>query len=678
MRVWCDVFDSSYNRIGSGPVTAIRSASFKRALDGAGTFELRCVGTDAQALSLLTNERRVRIYGETLAGASRLLGDGIIRRRSLTEQSGAVELVVNGPDALDELKRVNVLLARTYQDTLQNVVNSLIGLVSGWSATVDAAIASNNIEARYDGVSVLAALQDIADRYGYHLRMDPDNTRTVEISEFGDDNGLRISKVEVVTSETILNNELLMVQRLTQGQSSEDVYNWLLPIGAGEGVAALTLEKSTRTSPYTIQTTTGPDGSTLYYISDSASISTYGTIQRVGQFKNIAPISNSAADIVSAANALYDAAVEALQARKQPTEHYAVTVKNAQETIQPGDKIEVDYKAQVQTPAGLVDYLSVRDTFWVLDVTERVSTNGSTASLTISNVDQRVTTPAERVMHAIEQITLKNLQPTTTGSVRSYVYDREIDSSASAVVPVEFTNATLYLQRARLRIKTSPFRSTAQSAASGGGSTQTSAAGGGATVTSASGGSATVTSASTSTNHTHVIGSDQGADATAATQRRYQVSKSGGGVVDIYTRASGSGSLITSGMSTADTHTHSVSVPDHTHNVTVSNHTHSVTIPAHTHAITYGITDDTAHPQSITVSVNGVDKTTELFGSASLAPTNAAIDVVADAGVLTGLLNNASGGLRQEHDITIACGSGQGRVEVTVEVYEITQTIAVV
>ena len=148
--------------------------------------------------------------------------------------------------------------------------------------------------------------------------------------------------------------------------------------------------------------------------------------------------------------------------------------------------------------------------------------------------------------------------------------------------------------------------------------------------------------------------------------------------MDIWLETSDAASFITSGMSTADTHTHSVTVPDHKHGVTISSHTHSVTIPAHTHAITYGITDDTAHPQSITVSVNGVNKTNDLFGSATLAPTNAAIDVVADAGVLTGLLNNASGGLRQEHDITIACGSGQGRVEVTVEVYEITQTIAVV
>jgi hypothetical protein len=98
----------------------------------------------------------------------------------------------------------------------------------------------------------------------------------------------------------------------------------------------------------------------------------------------------------------------------------------------------------------------------------------------------------------------------------------------------------------------------------------------------------------------------------------------------------------------------------------------------HTHDIEYAITDDTEHPQSITVSVNGVDKTLALFGSATLAGSNAAIDVIADADELTTLLQNASGGLRQEHEITIDCGSGQGRIEATVEIYEITQTIIVV
>lgn len=678
MRVWCDVYDANYNRLGSGPVTAIKSASFARKLDGAGTFQLSAVGVDEQALTLLTNERRVRIYGETLTGNARLLGDGIIRQRNLTEQSGSVQLQITGVDALDELKRVNVLLARTYTDTVQNVVDDLMTLVTGWTADVDSAIASNTIDVRYDGVSVLAALQAIADRYGYHLRLSNTATRTIEISEFGDSNGLRISKVDVISSETILNDELLMVQRLVQGQTTEQVYNWMMPIGAGEGTAALTLEKSTRTSPYTIQTTTGPDGRTLYYISDSTSIAEYGEIQRVAQFKQIAPSANSAVAIRAAANALYDAAVEALQRAKQPQEHYNVVVKNAQQSLQPGDKIELDYKAQVKTSSGLVDYLNIRDSFWILDVNETVGTGGSSATLTISNIDQRVTTPAEQVMNAIEQINLKNLQPTTTGSVRSYVYYEDMDGSNSVTIPVEFTNTTLLLQQIRMRIQTRPLRSNITATASGGGSTETSASGGGSTQTSASGGSATVTSASTSTNHTHIIGSDQGADATSATRRRYQVNKSGGGVVDIYTDASGSGSLITSGMSTADTHTHDVDVPAHTHSVTIPAHTHDITIPDHTHDMTYGIFDNTGvTPVAVTVSVNGTDLTNDLFGQATLAPSGGFINSVADVTELTDAIQNASGGLRQVHDIEVACTSGQGRVQVTIEVYEITQTITI-
>lgn len=668
MRVWCDVYDANYNRLGSGPVTAIKQATFARKLDGAGTFQLSAVGVDEQALTLLTNERRVRIYGETLAGNARLLGDGIIRQRNLTEQSGSVQLQITGVDALDELKRVNVLLARTYTDTVQNVVDDLMTLVTGWTADVDSAIASNTIDVRYDGVSVLAALQAIADRYGYHLRLSNTATRTIEISEFGDSNGLRISKVDVITTETILNDELLMVQRLVQGQTTEQVYNWMMPIGAGEGTAALTLEKSTRTSPYTIQTTTGPDGRTLYYISDSTSIAEYGEIQRVAQFKQIAPSANSAVAIRAAANALYDAAVEALQRAKQPQEHYNVVVKNAQQSLQPGDKIELDYKAQVKTDSGLVDYLNIRDSFWILDVNETVGTAGSSATLTISNIDQRVTTPAEQVMNAIEQISLKNLQPTTTGSVRSYVYDREMDSTHNVTIPIEFTDATLYAQRVRLRLKTSPFRSTANAAASGGSHSHT------VTIPSH-------THSVTTSDHQHQMFVDAGGYPLGNYNSNRWLAKgdnnlgssysfectftvgadlSGNPLYDeIWTYAAGGGETTTSASGGGTTQTSSAD-------------------GTHTHDIEYAITDDTEHPQSITVSVNGVDKTLALFGSATLAGSNAAIDVIADADELTTLLQNASGGLRQEHEITIDCGSGQGRIEATVEIYEITQTIIVV
>jgi hypothetical protein len=665
MRVWCDVFDSDYNRLGDGPVTAIKSASFRRALDGAGTFNMSLVGTDEQALTLLTNERRVRIYGETLDGTARVLGDGIIRQRNMTEQSGGVTLQVSGPDALDELKRVNTLLARTYRDTVQNVVDALLGLATGWTATVDASIASNTIDVRYDGVSVLAALQNIADRYGYHLRLSSSTARTLDISEFGDDNGLRISKTEIVTTETIQNSELLMVQRLSQGQTSEQIYNWLLPIGAGEGTAALTLEKSTRTSPYTIQSTTAGDGRTLYYISDASSISTYGTIQKVGQFKEIAPSGNTNTDIVAAANALYDAAVEDLQRHKQQTEQYSVTVKNVQQTIQPGDKIHLDYKARVQTESGFVDYLSIRDDFWILDVNETVSASGTSATLTISNVDQRVTTPAEQMMNAIEQINLRNLQPTTTGSVRSYVYYDDMDGSNSVTVPIEFTTATLLLQRVRMRIQTRPLRSNVTAAAGGGNHSHT------VTIPSH-------THNVTTSDHRHLMFAQRGTitpgfitdnnwitsanDSGTSTHDLILSTTVSGitGTAELWTREEGGGETTTSASGGGSTQTSSDS-------------------GTHTHDMTYGIFDNTGvTPVGVTVSVNGTDLTNDLFGQATLAPSGGLINRVADVTELTDAIQNASGGLQQVHDIEVACTSGQGRVQVTIEVYEITQTITII
>jgi hypothetical protein len=95
--------------------------------------------------------------------------------------------------------------------------------------------------------------------------------------------------------------------------------------------------------------------------------------------------------------------------------------------------------------------------------------------------------------------------------------------------------------------------------------------------------------------------------------------------------------------------------------------------------MTYGIFDNTGvTPVGVTVSVNGTDLTNDLFGQATLAPSGGFINRVADVTELTDAIQNASGGLQQVHDIEVACTSGQGRVQVTIEVYEITQTITII
>jgi hypothetical protein len=623
--LWVDVFDSNGNRLGDGPVDTIRSVNVRRQFDGAGIFTISAV-VSSRSIELLNNENRVKIYNEDANGAIRLVGQGIIEKRDVIESPSGIVLRVTGPDILDELTRKNVLLVRIFnQKTIQTVASELISLVPGWSVVVDSSIASNLVDARYDGTSVLKAFRDLVNRYGYHFRLSSSD-KIVTISQFGQDSGLRVFKTEVITQAMIRDPKLLFLQRLPQSTETGQLANWIIPLGAGEGTAGLTLEKSTRTSPYAIQSITGPDGDLLYYLADATSIATYGQIETIKTFKQIAALTNSETDIINAANALYDASAEWLTRNKDPIINYGLTVKNVKENILPGDKIHVNYKGQIITPRGeIVDYLSVRDDFWVIKATEAIGLDSHSVELEISNIDQRVNTVAEAVAESMENITLRGLKPEISSTTRSYVYDREIAAigAYTAVIPIEFTDATLKLERVRFRLKTTPFRATSKGAAAGG-------------------------------DHRHKVGNWVSTGDLSNEITRYVVAGDSGGASNF--------SLFIKTLSTDpnnDIYTFDSS-GDHTHN--------SV----------FGITDDTLSPKNVTVFVNGVDKTTELFGSTPLAPTGANLDVVADAAVLTGLIANAAGGLRQEHTIEIKCADQQGRVEATVEIFEVNQSVKIV
>lgn len=618
--VWVDVFDVAGDRLGDGPVNEIQSVEVNRQLDGAGTFTIRAM-VSARSISLFTNEKRVKIYNKD-AGGVRLIGQGIIEKVNITESTPGVSLRVSGPDILHELVRKNTLRARLFsQATLQTVADGLIALVPGWSVVVDAAIASKKVDARYDGASVLKAFRDLAERYKYHFRLSNDD-RVVTISRFGEVTGKRVFPVQVITPAMIRDPNLLFVQRLPQTTETNDLANWIIPLGAGEGVGQLTIEKSTRTAPYTIQNLVGPDGTLQYFISDAPSVAAYGQIETMKSFKQIAALSNSDTDIINAANALYDAAAEWLDRNKSPIVRYALTVKNVKVNMLPGDKVHVNYKGQIITPRGeTVDYLTVRDDFWVMRAVERIGLEEHSVDLEVANIDQRVNSVAERVADSIEDIKLRDLKPTIGPSVRSYVYNLDISAAGggfTALIPVEFTDATLDLQRVRFRLKTSPFR-------------------------------ANVTSAAADGDHRHKVFASE-ADAAVPGDQGYVCASDSGGIGSSHVAFRGPNNDLWTNDSSG----------------------------THVHPITYGIFDDSVSPKNVTVFVNGVDKTTELFGFTPLAPAGANLDVVADVGVLTNLILNAAGGLRQEHTIEVKCADQQGRVEATVEIFEINQSVKIV
>lgn len=397
LRVFVDVLDGSGNRIGPGPVTAIASASVTRKLDGAGSFTLTAPATDERALELLTENRQVVIYA-FLGGIIRELGRGTIHERDIKGGPGDTVLSVSGPDALEQLKQRNVLLNRAYNnEAIAMAVGNLASLAS-WSAYVDTGL--GQISITFNGESALKALQTIAEAQGLHLRHE--SGTTLRFGVMGDDIGLRLIQRSTVPQELYGNRAIALIEDITLSSSRKTLANWLLPLGGPED-APFDLSASTRTTPYPIQTMTGPDGSTLSYLADAASIAAYGRIERVLLFKALTQADSTPLAAQQAANMLYDAAATWLGRAAVRQDVYSVKLRKVWETtIRPGDKVRLVYRGEVTQRGVVVRYLDTDDLYWVLDVQESIGVEGHVVYLKLSNVDEREQDAVQLLIDAVE------------------------------------------------------------------------------------------------------------------------------------------------------------------------------------------------------------------------------------------------------------------------------------
>ena len=300
-----------------GPITTASGLTITRTLDKSGAFSCRLPATDDRALALIQNERWVDVMKQRDAGLQSIFW-GVIKKSTFAEVSGGSSRQVTGLDAIAELKHIDVGRGLIYrQSTLVSVVADLVSKVSGWTATVEASVADHVIDARFDGVKVLKALQTLIKNNGLHFRLM--SNRHLEVGVFGQSNGLRVMKTGSVTRELRSNPQVLVVDKLSVSTTSHELVNWIEGLGAGEGeAAALTLEHCTRSlangDPYDVGVT-ARNGQTVYYIANQASIDDIGLRTETVQYDDIIPLSNTYGDIVNAANALYDAIVADLDRR---------------------------------------------------------------------------------------------------------------------------------------------------------------------------------------------------------------------------------------------------------------------------------------------------------------------------------------------------------------------------
>jgi len=552
---WVDIENAAGARVGAGPLRASGWVQ-KESLSASGTFEFDISIADPNIGAL--GEKLISIckYVDR-NGDLQIFGGGVIDKITTSAaEDGSVFLHVEGNDLTRELtyRSVGALdLSGVGGAGVSDAPDQVMALApSGW--TILDGTTLTNVYAGFDGESVLTALTACGEHIGEHWRLG--TGRVVEwlgLASYFAASGVRAvqhvnNPVQVESIDTIA-----LITSLEEVSDSADLITRGIPRGSGNGGAALTLAAATDTPPagYTLVTASN------YVKRDDAEIA-YGRIERVLDFKDIGPLSNTTPDMQAAANMLMQATVEHLRKYSAPQKFYKIGLANVSQLLKPGTTIRVVYRKLVDN---VVQY-NLDGMFNILEIEKQITGEGAhTSSVTISTIDRLPQSDTVYLAQQSMQTKVLSAHQQLGASVDTMTFRDEMDNSKGASFRFWLGDEYTSIQRALLRFRIQSLRSTVKSVA---GAATTTASGGGST--SGSGGSASVSSAGSPHGH-------------AAT---------------VYNGASGNpvyfdGTFLNSAGATDTFQTQSeLPAGGHTHNVSIPNHTH--TTPNHTHSLTPNIT----------------------------------------------------------------------------------------
>ena len=385
-------------------------------------------------------------------------------------------------------------------------------------------------------------------------------------------------------------------------------------MGFGQGVSQLTIENA-NLGIYTTQSETNSDGSLRYYIEDTVSSNLYGTRERILQFPNIRPISNSTTNELNAANALKLTAEAYLSRHTSPQTTYKVDIVGLRQDVQPGNKIHVRYSGEING----VNYLDLDNDFWVLKITRNRSANGNRSqNIIVSDVDNIRTSDQDVIVDVVRNLSDISVHiPATLAYAPIGPYNKRIKGNATASNRINPTfiariqDEVLYINRALARIKTEPLKSSAVGA-----------------------------------DHAHLMFS-QPAVGSYTTTTGQTVCADGPGA---------------SGLWNLNMEFQSTNFPNTT--------LYTFSASGGEDTIEYGVFEDTTYPKSISLFINGTDRTSELGGKWAVSENE--IELELD---VTDIL--VEDGIRRNHQFVFQAEDGFGEIEFELDLLVTIQPIAV-
>ena len=499
MRFWVEVTNASGTLQGR-----VDNCLYWRGvarLDRAGSFEFAIPAADVKA-SLLTNQYRAYCYG-LVDGVVTELGAGIIDR-IVTRQQGIVTrqqgqdapvVVVSGDDLMRELAVHRVISGGgDYVEYTNSTTapSSLIGFaitptfpanwtLGGAGSTVGA------IYARFGNQSILYGLGVVAQATGEHFRYTSSRT----VTWLGASSSFAASGILATTSadpDSVAGEpSTCLIADIEQVLDSYDQITRLFLYGAGEAEARLDLT-AVETWPYGfVDGTTGTrvmtwasdiatatiggdtwkcDRSASYLENQTARVAS-GYLMREAQFAEIAPLSNTDADLADAADFLLQAGYNEMRTRTSAQRSYKLSLAGLDAILQVGTTLGVLARSVTEDDDGERTYINIeRSDLIVLETETEIDERGAhTVGVMVSTSDRWPATNESAVIDNLNESHAARVLPQMNASVDTSRYSEPIDDDYSADLWFWLSNYVTTVNQVVLRFRVDPLRSTVKTVA---------------------------------------------------------------------------------------------------------------------------------------------------------------------------------------------------------------------
>lgn len=443
-----DVESMAGTILGSGPLRSVTRWEYTAKMDKAGTIRAEYAANDAQA-EHVTNRCILRAWAR-LRGIWTEVGAGRVDALTLPpDASGTVMMQASGPDLIGELtdRTVGTLEIGLGTGATQATALVAIGALAppGWSLLPAPTPINDFIYARFAGESVLGACRYVADRTRTHFYRS--SGRVLVFQDTWAASGVR-----AIRSRGELPDDACAITSLTQTIDTHKLLTQIIAYGSGQGEARLTLAASTHTAPpgYTVDRA----GSS---ITDNGRLFHYGLINHPEfEAKDIAPISNTDADVEEAANMLFDAALHELQQRCHTLDRYTYTlvVEGCNRLLRPLQTIDVIYRDRQQG-------IDIDDTLYILEATWVVDSTGARTSRLV--VSTHVHWPSNDLSVLAEQTArgrVVSAHPQTYANEYALSYTKPLDTEEEATFRFRLGAGIVTLTQVVFEFELLPLRST--------------------------------------------------------------------------------------------------------------------------------------------------------------------------------------------------------------------------